>query len=134
MENRLDFERLTELIERKDFRAIKEEMADMYAADAAWILGELEPKEIVLVFRLIPKEEASEVFSYLDIDSQEIIVNAVTDSELSAIMDELYVDDAVDLIEELPAGGFLGSDSLPAADRRRPACCGCRDELRRYGS
>ncbi|MBE6038688.1 MAG: magnesium transporter [Anaerofustis stercorihominis] len=104
MENRLDFERLTELIERKDFRAIKEEMADMYAADAAWILGELEPKEIVLVFRLIPKEEASEVFSYLDIDSQEIIVNAVTDSELSAIMDELYVDDAVDLIEELPAG------------------------------
>ncbi len=104
MEKRLDYEALSELIEKKDFRRIKNEMAQMYPADAAWIISELDAKDLVLVFRLIPKEEAAETFSYLDIDSQEIIVNAVTDSELSAIMDELYVDDAVDLIEELPAG------------------------------
>ncbi len=104
MEKRLDVETLRELIEQKDFRRIKSEVAEMYPADAAWVLGELDAKELVLVFRLIPKEAAAETFSYLDSDSQEIIVNAVTDSELSAIMDELYVDDAVDLIEELPAG------------------------------
>ncbi len=104
MEKRIDYEALKELIEKKDFRSIKSEMAEMYPADAAWVLGDLDAKELVLVFRLIPKEEAAEIFSYLDSDSQEIIVNAVTDSELSAIMDELYVDDAVDLIEELPAG------------------------------
>lgn len=104
MEKRLDINSLRELIEKKDFRTIKSEMAQMYPADSAWVLGEMDAKELVLVFRLIPKEEAAETFSYLDSDSQEIIVNAVTDSELSAIMDELYVDDAVDLIEELPAG------------------------------
>lgn len=69
----------------------------------AQFLGELEPETALLVYRTLPKEQASEVFSELDSDLQQVIIGSITDAELGEIMEDLYVDDAVDLLEELPA-------------------------------
>ena len=72
--------------------------------DIAEFLDELGPEETVLVFRLLPKEVAAEVFTELeDSDDQERLINALSDKELREVLDELYLDDTVDLIEDMPA-------------------------------
>ena len=75
----------------------------MNAVDIASLLSELEDKELALAFRLIPKEEAAEVFTDMNSDMREELLEALTDSELKEIMDEMYVDDTVDVLEEMPA-------------------------------
>lgn len=75
----------------------------MYPVDLAEILEEFDQKHMVLVFRLLAKEEAAETFSYMDSDTREDLINALTDSELEEIMEEMYLDDTVDVLEEMPA-------------------------------
>ena len=67
------------------------------------ILEEFDQKHMVLVFRLLAKEEAAETFSYMNSDMREDLINALTDSELEEIMEEMYLDDTVDVLEEMPA-------------------------------
>ncbi len=94
---------LQELIKEKKYRELILEVKDLQEADVAELFDSLEPKEAVLLFRLLPKEMAVEVFSFLDIDKQAQISLLVSDEELNNILDELYLDDKVDLIEEMPA-------------------------------
>ena len=76
----------------------------MNEVDIAEFLDELEPDQQVLVFRLLPKDVAADVFTYLeDSEDQEKIINALSDKELREVLDELYLDDTVDIIEDLPA-------------------------------
>ena len=75
----------------------------MYPVDLAEILREVDEKWLVLIFRLLEKEEAAETFSYMDSDQREILINALTDSELEEVMEEMYLDDTVDVLEEMPA-------------------------------
>ena len=75
----------------------------MYPVDLAEILEEFDQKHMVLVFRLLAKEEAAETFSYMNSDTREDLINALTDSELEEIMEEMYLDDTVDVLEEMPA-------------------------------
>ena len=97
-------QRLTELVEHKQFRPLRELLTEMNEVDIAAFLGELEPDQQAIVFRLLPKELAAEVFAYLDdSEDQERLIGALSDRELREVLDELYLDDAVDIIEDMPA-------------------------------
>ena len=103
MEN-FDLEELLELVKNKKYRQLKEALLDLNEVDIALFMDELDSVEYrMLVFRMLPKEMASEVFAELDPESQEDIINSITDRELSEIVEDLYVDDAVDMLEEMPA-------------------------------
>ena len=94
---------LYELIEKKRFIELREILIEMNEVDISEFLETLEIEKMTVVFRMLPKEISSEVFAFLESDTQEHIINSVTDSELSEIIEDLFVDDAVDLLEELPA-------------------------------
>ncbi len=96
-------EKLIELIKNRKFSEFRETVESIPAVDIALIFEYIEPDSHVAFFRLLPKELASEVFVEIDSDMQEELINTFTDAELSAILDELYLDDTVDIIEEMPA-------------------------------
>ena len=94
---------LSELLERRDMKQLKTRMEELNEFDVAEFLSEIEDNRMPMVFRLLSKSTAADVFANLDTPDQERIINSVTDSELAALVEELYVDDAVDMMEELPA-------------------------------
>lgn len=94
---------LHELLESRNMKALKQRMEEMNEFDVAMFLSEIEDNRMPMAFRLLSKETAADVFANFEAPEQERIINAITDSELSAILDELYLDDAVDMMEELPA-------------------------------
>ena len=97
-------ERIKDMLDAREYKELKEELeTNMYPVDLAEILEEFDQKHMVLVFRLLAKEEAAETFSYMDSDTREDLINALTDSELEEIMEEMYLDDTVDVLEEMPA-------------------------------
>ncbi len=103
MNTEVNFEELRELVESRNLKALRARLIDMNEVDVAQFLGELEPEDARLMFRALLKQMAADVFSNLDSDLQQVILESATDGELKQIMDELYVDDAVDMLEELPA-------------------------------
>ena len=104
MQEKYNLEQLTELVQTKQFRKLRSILMEMNEVDIAEFLDELGPEETVLVFRLLPKELAAEVFTELeDSDDQERLINALSDKELREVLDELYLDDTVDVIEDMPA-------------------------------
>ena len=99
-----DFERFYSLIETNQLKQLKNELTEMAYPDIAEFIMSIEDKKtVVKVFRILPKDISADVFAYLDSDSQEIIVRLITDREIERLMDDLYVDDAVDFLEEVPA-------------------------------
>ena len=102
MHDNNNLDQLMELVQARKFRALREILNEMNEVDIAGFLDELEVNQEILVFRLLPKDTAAEVFAYLEED-QEKLINALTDKELREVLDELYLDDTVDLIEDLPA-------------------------------
>ena len=108
-ENPDDRRRLTEdvildMLDHKQYKELKEELENnMYPVDLADILEEFDQKHLVMVFRLLAKEEAAETFTYMNSDMRELLINALTDSELEEVMEEMYLDDTVDVLEEMPA-------------------------------
>ncbi|RGY99059.1 magnesium transporter [Clostridium sp. AM58-1XD] len=98
-----NMEELLKLAEEKQFRRLKEILAEMNEMDIATFLEELDSEKKVAVFRMLPKELSTEVFACLSVETQRHIINSITDFELKYIIDDLYVDDAVDMLEELPA-------------------------------
>ncbi len=94
---------LTELLDNRDMKQLQKRMEEMNEFDVAEFLSEIGDKRMPMVFRLLSKETAAEVFANFEAPEQEQIINSITDSELGNIIEELYVDDAVDMMEELPA-------------------------------
>ena len=94
---------LTELLDNRDMKHLQKRMEEMNEFDVAEFLSEIDDKRMPMVFRLLSKETAAEVFANFEAPEQERIINSITDSELGNIIEELYVDDAVDMMEELPA-------------------------------
>ncbi len=92
-----------ELLESRNMKTLKARMDEMQEFDVAEFLSSLQDNRMPMLFRLLSKERAAEVFANLDAPEQERIINSITDSELAGIVEELYVDDAVDMMEELPA-------------------------------
>ena len=99
----MDFKKLQDLLEEKKYFEIQENLKHIQKADIAEFLDQLEAKKSLIVFRLLPKEIAADVFSYLSRDHQVQFSELVNDKELSTIIDELYFDDKIDFLEEMPA-------------------------------
>lgn len=94
------------LLEQRKAKELRQKLAEMNEFDISEFLGELweeDHQRMAMVFRLLSKEIAAAVFSNLEVEEQETIINSITDAELANIIEELYVDDAVDMMEELPA-------------------------------
>ena len=102
-DRKFDVEQMTELLEEHNFKQLKEELESMHPVDIVDALDELDKKQRTLIFRLLAKEEAAEVFTDMESDMREDLINALTDSELEEVMEEMYVDDTVDVLEEMPA-------------------------------
>lgn len=103
MEN-IDLEELVQLAKEKKYRQLKEALLELNEVDIALFIEELDSEErTVIVFRMLPKALASDVFAELSVEFQEYVINSITDRELSEIVEDLYVDDAVDMLEEMPA-------------------------------
>ena len=96
-------ERLADLLSQKKYQEVKQNVEDLPAPDLAELFYELDEKYHSLLFRLLSKELAAETFVEMDSDLQENLITKFTDRELSEILDELYIDDTVDIIEEMPA-------------------------------
>lgn len=103
MNEELLLEQILDLITKKKFGKIREILSTMEPADIAQLLGEVKEEELPLLYRILPKELAAETFVEMDGDEQELLIGAFSDRELKEVVDELYVDDAVDIIEEMPA-------------------------------
>lgn len=91
------------IFRERNFKELKEELENLHPVDLVDAMEELDKKQRMLVFRLLSKEEAAEVFTDMNSDMREELLEALTDSELKEIMDEMYVDDTVDVLEEMPA-------------------------------
>lgn len=94
---------LMELLDKRDMKQLQRRMEEMNEFDVAEFLTQIEDNRMPMVFRLLSKETAADVFANFEAPEQERIINSITDSELAGIIEELYVDDAVDMMEEMPA-------------------------------
>ena len=96
-------EEIIRLLEEKAYVSLREVLAEMNPVDIGIILSDLEERKIPILFRLLPKELASETFVEMDVDAQELLIQGFSDNELKEIINEMYDDDAADLVEEMPA-------------------------------
>ena len=94
---------ITSLLEGKKYSTLRDVLVTMNPTDIASLFEDLDEKKIPLLFRLLPKELAAEVFVEMESDFQEMLIRGFSDNELKEVVDELYVDDAADLVEEMPA-------------------------------
>lgn len=94
---------VSKLIESKKFVTLKEILSNMNEVDIAELIDMATPAEAIIVFRLLPKESAAEAFSYMDTDTRKALIKVFTDHELKNVVDELYLDDVKDILEEMPA-------------------------------
>lgn len=91
------------LLDEKKYNTLRDILVTMNPFDIAEVFQELQDEKIAILFRILPKELAAETFVEMDDDTQEFLIHGFSDSELKEVVDELFVDDAVDLIEEMPA-------------------------------
>lgn len=99
----MDREDILSMLQERQYKELKEVLENTHPVDIAEILEEVKDKQIVLIFRLLEKDKAAETFTEMNNDMREILINALTDSELEEVMDEMYLDDTVDILEEMPA-------------------------------
>ena len=97
-------ENTKELLEARRFPELAAQLKELNAADVAAMLSDAKPEDILRIYRLLPKELAAESFVEMNPDEQEYLISAFTNHELSELLDEMFVDDTVNVIEEMPAG------------------------------
>lgn len=110
---------IEDLIENKDYFKLKKILSEMKDVDVAEVLDPLDPNTTLLIFRMLPKDLAVDVFSNFSKDQQREIISAITDKELEHILDELFFDDMIDLIEEMPANIVNKILTNASADERK---------------
>lgn len=99
-----DFEQdIIDMIEQKSYKALKEKISDINPYDLAMLLDNFHDRNILLLFRLLPKDLAADTFVEMDKDRQRALIDSFSDKELREVIDELYIDDMVDIVEEMPA-------------------------------
>ena len=94
---------LLKMLEEKKYSTLRDILITMNPADVAGLFDGLEEKQIPVMFRLLPKEQAAETFVEMEPEAQQLLIQGFSDNELREVLDELYVDDAADLVEEMPA-------------------------------
>ena len=103
MEKRMEWDELVRLLNAKQYTNIRQFLNDINEADLAALMEELVPEDMLKVYRILSKDLAADVFSYLEVESQQAIINSLSDKEAANIIDNLWADDAVDFLEEMPA-------------------------------
>ncbi len=105
MEERISeiFDNIIELLEQKNFNSLKSIINEIMPADIALLFEKLDKADFLVIFRLLNKDLAAESFAYLDTDSQRILIDTFSDKEIRDVFDRMFVDDTVDVIEEMPA-------------------------------
>lgn len=96
-------ELIMNLVKENKYAEVKTYLMQMNVVDIAQFLEDLEVEQMLVLFRLLPKEIAADVFAYMSYEQQEYIIEAITDSEISSIVNDLFLDDTVDLLEEMPS-------------------------------
>lgn len=99
----MEREEILEMLDNRMYKELKAELEKIHPVDLAELFEEIEIKQMLLLFRLLEKDEAAETFTEMNSDMREALINGLTDSELGEIMDEMYLDDAADVLEEMPA-------------------------------
>ncbi len=127
-------EQILQLIEQKHFSEARMLLEDEHPADIAQMLDEMDAAQGCQTFRLLPKSLAADVFSYLDSDNQQRLITLLSDAELSRVLDEMYMDDTVDMLEELPASVVKRILQLSHPDTRSEINRLCRYEEDTAGS
>src|SRR3712207_4683705 len=94
---------ILELINKNDYVKAREYLSKMNVVDIAELMEELDNEKLLIVFRILPKEIASDVFSYVSNELQQYIIESITDHEIKSIIDDLFFDDTIDLLEEMPS-------------------------------
>ncbi len=103
MEEKNWAETIQELLDKKQYTKLRQFVAELNDADIADCLEELDDADMIKVFRLLPKDLAADAFSYFEVENQQMLIRSMSDKEASAMIDNLMADDAVDLLEEMPA-------------------------------
>ena len=96
-------EQISQLAEKGEISALRELLTELNVVDVAQLIEELEYKDRLRAFRVLPKDTSAEVFAYLEPETQAELVRSITDSELERLLDEMFLDDTVDFLEEVPA-------------------------------
>ena len=118
---------LVRMLQEKKYTTLRDILTTMNPSDIAAVFDGIEDSRIPLLFRLLPKEQAAEVFVEMEPDAQEVLIRSFSDNELKEIVDELYADDAADLVEEMPAN--VVKRILKQAD---PEMCSAINQILRY--
>lgn len=103
MEEIKEFEIIKELLDTKQYTRLRQKIAEMNAADIAVIMEEMREEDLLKIFRILPKNIAADVFSYLEVESQQFIITSLSEKDAAGIINNLMADDATDLLEEMPA-------------------------------
>ena len=119
MEEIKELEVIRELLETKQYTTLRQKVSDMNTADVAAIMEEMEEEELLKIFRILPKNMAADVFSYLEVDNQQMIITSLSDKEAANIINNLMADDATDLLEEMPANVVKKLLANASAETRR---------------
>lgn len=114
-----EVEVILELLESKQYTVLRQRLSEMNEADVAAILEELEEQEMLKIFRILPKDIAADVFSYMEVDSQQYIITSLSERDAAGIIDNLMADDATDLLEEMPASIVKRLLAAASPDTRR---------------
>ena len=115
----MSMEEIRELIENRQYTRLRQVLAEQQEADVAAAIEELPKDELIRVFRILPKTMAADVFAYLSIETEQMIITALTDREAANIINNLMADDATDLMEEMPAGVVKKLLANASAETRR---------------
>ena len=119
MEDNKDFESIVKYLETKQYTSLRQKMAEMNEADVAFCIEELDREDMVKIFRIMPKDMAADIFSYLESDSQKYLITRMSEKDAASIVDNLMADDATDLIEEMPANLVKKILANASAETRR---------------
>lgn len=119
MEQLRELDELLELLDTKQYTKLRQYLSELNHADVASLLEEMDEVPTLKTFRILPKDMAADVFSYLDIDDQQYILNSLSDKEAAGIIDNLMADDVVDMLEEMPANVVKGILAIASPETRR---------------
>ena len=99
----MDREEILQMLENRQYKELREVLENTHPVDIAEMLEDVEEKQMILIFRMLGKDEAAETFTEMNGDIRQTLLSALTDSEIKEFMDEMYLDDVVDVLEEMPA-------------------------------
>lgn len=103
MEKRNELEELLRFLETKQYTGLRQFLSGLNDADIAVLMEELKEEDLLKVYRILPKDLAADVFSYLEVENQQVIIRSLSETEAANVIDNLMADDAADLLEEMPA-------------------------------